>query len=173
MNDYTAVITVTDAADLTATINVTVKAIMQPFTDAEIAKIKGLSESTVWADCKDPSDGNTPYYYSWKDYGYGDFMNSVEGTTRTIGWWYKTNYADYGGIKITCPENAAIDAEVSGTLYFQYSNISWYDLYSYPGTAKVLEKTDTRTVVICWQLDQQNQRYNRGYVVVFNADLED
>lgn len=166
VDPYTAILTVTDISGLTADLKVTVEASFDPFTPSQLEDILAMTESAVWADCKDPSDGNTPYYYDWRDYGYGEWLNSTEGGTRTIGWWYERRGTDYGGIKIDYPANASVNAEVSGTLYFQYSNIAWYDCYKYEGKAKVLADDATKTVVICWQVDTQNERINRGYVVM-------
>ena len=60
-----------------------------------------------------------------------------------------------------------MNKEVSGKLYFQYSNIAWYSCYTYDGTVTLLEDNETRTVVIFNQVDTQNQRLNRGYVVLY------
>ena len=167
MNPFTATLTVTDISGLTAYLKVTVEASFEPFTPSKLQEIKDMTESAVWADCKDPSDGNEPYYYDWRSYGYGSWLDSTEGDTSTIGWWYiNSRGVDYGGIKIDYPANAAVDAEVEGTLYFQYSDSRWYALYKYEGNAKVLVDDATKKVVIAWQVDEQNERINRGYVVI-------
>ncbi len=163
IDPYTATLTVSDISGLTADLKVSVEASLDPFTPQQLQKILDLNKSTIWADCKDPSDGNTPYYWG---YGYGDLINETNGNTRTIGWWFTSWGTDYGGIKIDYPANASVGAEVEGTLYFQYSTAQWYDCYKYAGKAKVLADDATKTVVICWQVDTQNQRINRGYVVL-------
>lgn len=166
LEPYTATLTVSDASGLTAEIKVTVTASFEPFTPAQLETIKAINESAVWADCKDPSDGNVPYYYNWRDWGYGDWVDTDTDGTRTIGWWMLQYGGDYGGIKIEYPSNAAVNEEVNGTLYFQYSYIEWYSLYSYPGKAKVLVDNAEKIVAICWQVDKTNERINRGYVVL-------
>lgn len=166
VDPYTATLTVKDASGLAATITVTVVATFDPFTPEQLTEILNQTESMIWADCKDPSDGNQPYYFGWRDYGYGAWLDTTDNGNRTVGWWCESWGSDYGGIKITYPANAAVNAEVDGTLYFQYSYIQWYSLYEYPGKAKVLENSDTQLVVICWQVDEVNQRINRGYVVI-------
>ena len=67
------------------------------------------TESAVWADCKDPSDGNEPYYYDWRDWGYGEWLNTSENGTNTLGWWCTSYGSDLGGIKIEYPSDAAVD----------------------------------------------------------------
>lgn len=163
---YTATLTVSDASGLSAEIKVTVTASFDPFTPAQLQEIMAKNESAVWADCKDPSDGNEPYYYDWRDWGYGAWINNSENGTNTLGWWCISGSSDLGGIKIEYPSNATVDTEVNGTLYFQYSNIQWYNCYKYEGKAKVLVDNADKTVVICWQVDKANSRINRGYVVM-------
>lgn len=163
---YTATLTVTDASGLTEDIKVTVTPSFDPFTPAQLQEIMAKTESAVWADCKDPSDGNEPYYYDWRDWGYGEWLNTSENGTNTLGWWCTSYGSDLGGIKIEYPSDAAVDAEVNGALYFQYSNIQWYNCYKYEGKAKVLVDNADKTVVICWQVDKANVRINRGYVVM-------
>jgi len=171
VDPYTAVLTVTDASGLTATIEVTVKASLEPFTAEQIQEILALKESAVWGDCKDPSDDNVPYYYGWRDYGYGDWVNETSDGNQTIGWWFVDDsygdVSDYGGLKIEYPAGTAVNTEVNGKLYFQYSNIEWYALYTYEGKVTLLEDNSTRTVAIFNQVDTQNQRLNRGYVVLY------
>ena len=163
MDPFTATLTVSDISGLTADLKVTVEASMDPFTAEQLQEILAKTESTIWADCKDPSDGNQPYYYGSYD---GEWIDSTEGDTSTIGWWFNYYGSDYGGIKIDYAANAAVNAEVAGTLYFQYSYIGWYDCYQYPGKAMVLVDDATKKVVIAWQVDEQNERINRGYVVL-------
>lgn len=167
VDPYSATLTVTDISGLSADLKVTVEASFDPFTPAQLQEIMDMTESAAWADCKDPSDENEPYYYGWRNYGYGSWLDSTEGDTSTVGWWYiNSRGVDYGGIKIDYPANAAVDAEVEGTLCFQYSDSRLYDLYKYEGNAKVLVDDATKKVVIAWQVDEQNERINRGYVVL-------
>ncbi len=166
VDPYTATLTVTDISGLTADLKVSVEASLDPFTAQQLQEILELDESTIWADCKDPSDGNTPYYWDWRNYGYGEFINETNGNTRTLGWWCIYWDNDLGGIKIDYPANASVGAEVDGKLYYQYSNSQWYSCYEYEGKAKVLADDATKTVVICWQVDTENERINRGYVVM-------
>ena len=167
VDPFTAILTVKDASGLSATIAVTVEATFDPFTPEQIQNILALDESAVWGDCKDPSDGNTPYYYGWRDWGYGAWVNTTEDGKQFLGWWCESYGSDLGGLKIEYPVGTAVNKEVSGKLYFQYSNIAWYSCYTYDGTVTLLEDNETRTVVIFNQVDTQNQRLNRGYVVLY------
>lgn len=166
VDPYTATLTVTDISGLTADLKVSVEASLDPFTAQQLQEILELDESTIWADCIKPSAGNTPSYWDWRDYGYGEFINETNGNTRSLGWWSNYWGNDLGGIKIDYPANASVGAEVEGTLYFQYSNLQYNPCYQYEGKAKVLADDATKTVVICWQVDLENERINRGYVVM-------
>ncbi len=166
MNPFNAVLTVSDCTGLTATLNVTVTASMDAFTADEIEEIKAMSEPTVYGQVKDPSDDTEPYYFYYRNWGYGEWLNTVTDGTQTIGWWCNMYGVDYGGLKIDFPASAQVDEEVSGKLYFQYSNRAWYDLYTYDGTCKVILNDASKLAVIFWQIDTVNERINRGYVVI-------
>lgn len=58
--EYTATLTCTDGSDRKGTIKVTVTPSFEAFTADEINDIKANTRSEIWADVKDPSDGNTP-----------------------------------------------------------------------------------------------------------------
>lgn len=165
MTDYTAVLTVTDCTGLTATISVTVKASLDGWTTAEIEDIKAETGDVVFGQCKDPSDGTSPYYFGW--YNRPEYwVDSDNNGVHTIGWWF--NYYgvyDYGGIKIEYPTGASLNTEVDGKLYYQYSYIDWYSRYEYAGKVKVVRDDDTARAVIFWNIDLENERINRGYVV--------
>lgn len=164
---YTATVTVRDASNLSASLVVNVTASLAPFTPEQLQEILAITESTVWADCKDPSDGNVPYYYSYRRYGYGEWLNNVENGNQVIGWWMNQWGSDYGGISIEYPVGTQVNAPADGTLAFQYSNSAWYDRYTYPVKVTLLEDNETRTVAIACQVDEVNQRLNRGYVILY------
>lgn len=169
MRDYTAVVTVKDCTGLTATLNVTVKASLDPFSTDEINQILALDGTTLFGQCKDPSDGTQPYYYYYYTrYNYGDWYNSDSNGTHTLGWWFINWGSDYGGLKVEYPAGTAVNTEVTGKLYYQYSYYAWYDCYTYDGTVKVLEDNATRTVAIFWNVDTVNERINRAYFVKYN-----
>ena len=62
--EYTATLTCTDGSDRKGTIKVTVTPSFEAFTADEINDIKANTRSEIWADVKDPSDGNTPLLLS-------------------------------------------------------------------------------------------------------------
>lgn len=165
LNDFTAVLTVTDCTGLTASANITVKSSLEPFSQEEIENImtKGTS---LYGECKDPSDGTQPYYYSYyTSYGYGEWFDTDEGDIHKLGWWMNQWGSDYGGLTVEYPKTAGVNEEVSGTLYYQYSYSAWYDKYSYNGTVKVLQDDASKIVVLFWNIDTANERINRAYFV--------
>ncbi len=166
--EYTATLTISDCTGLTAELKVIVSPTYDPFTQDDINEILAITENKVFGQVKDPSDGTEPYYmiyYTW--YGYGTWFNSVENSKRTVGWWMNMWGSDYGGLTIEFPADAEVDTEVNGTLAYQYSTSVWYPKYTYDGTVKMLEDNDQRTVTIFWNVDMENERINRGYVVVY------
>lgn len=171
VDEYTATVTISDTSGLTAEIEVTVTANTQPFTQDYIdTYILGATASNVWADCKDPSDGNQPYYFrGYRDYENGAYWHNEDtGGTHLLGWhmlYYGST--DYGQLTITYPQDTPVGQQVEGGLQYRYSSSSLYDLYEYEGTVTVLEDSETRTVAIFTQLDRENERLNRGYCVVY------
>lgn len=167
---YTAVVTVKDAAGLQSSFTVKVIPSFDPFTPAQIEEILAKNESLVWADCKDPSDGNEPYYFDYRYWGYGEFTNGVSDNIKTIGWWLYLGGEDYGGLKLEYPADAVVNTPVEGTMSFRYSYFEWFGLYEYPVNVTVLEDNDLRTVAIACQVDFDNERLNRGYFIVYKDD---
>ena len=164
---YTAVVTVSDASGLEANFTVKVIPTFDPFTPAQIEDILSKKESLVWADCKDPSDGNEPYYFGYRLWGYGEFLNGDSDNTKTIGWWLYLDGDDYGGLKLEYPSSTAVGTSTEGKMYFRYSYYEWYGLYEYPVEVTLLEDNDERIVAIASQADLANERLNRGYFIVY------
>lgn len=163
---YEAILTVTDCTGLTANITVTVEATFDPFTAAELLDIENKNINTLYGDVKDPSDDTYPYYYIYYQYyGYGTWYDGVYDDEYRLGWWYNKYLSGYGGLSMTYPSTAQVGEEVDGKFYFQYSNSAWYDLYTYEGKVKVLVDDASKTVAIFWQVDLENERINRGYIV--------
>lgn len=166
-NAYTATVTITDCSGLSAKVEVTVESSFEGFTQNDIDEILAKTESLVYGQVKDPSDDVEPYYFWYRYYGYGSWINSNEDGKRTIGWWMNQWGNDYGGLTIEFPSDAAVDEEVSGTLAYQYSVSQWYPKYTYDGTVKLLEDSEERVVAIFWNVDLDNERINRGWVVQY------
>lgn len=165
VNDFTAQLTVTDCTGLTATIDVTVKSDMTAWTQTELNSLKTMTTKAVYGQCKDPSDGTAPYYFNWYKNTQSYWTNEDANGTHTVGWWFNYYGTDYGGIKIEYPTGTAVDTEVDGKLYYQYSNRAWYDCYEYTGKVKVLVDEPNRVIAVFWNIDLVNERINRGYVV--------
>ncbi|MDE7410880.1 MAG: hypothetical protein K2M94_02460 [Paramuribaculum sp.] len=164
---YTATVTVTDCTGLTAEVKVTVEPTFDPFVQSDIDEILAKTESLVFGQVKDPSDDTEPYYFWYRYYGYGEWLNSIEDGKRTIGWWMEMSGYDYGGLSIEFPADATVGTEVSGTLAYQYSVSQWYPKYTYDGTVKLLEDNDERVVALFWNIDMDNERINRAWVVQY------
>lgn len=165
---FSAVLTVSDCTGLTADLKVDVTPTFDPFTQEDINGILVQNTSTLYGQCKDPSDGTQPYYFRWwKSYGYGTYTFNTSGSDYELGWWMNQYGNNYGGLKVTYPSSATVNQEVSAKLNYQYSVITWYDNYEYNGTAKILEDNATRIVVIFWNVDMDNECINRAYFVYY------
>lgn len=168
---YVATVTVHDCSSLSASFTVSVEATFDGFTQSDIDNILAETESNIYGKCKDPSDDTVPYYFPWRNYGYGAWVSTENEGTKTIGWWMDYYGYDYGGLKVEFPESATVGEDVTGKLYFQYSSSSWYDCYTYDGTARVVEDNDERIVVIFWNVDLDNELINRAYIVLYKDDV--
>lgn len=164
--EYTAVLTVKDSFNLTATINVTVKYTMDAFTASDIEAIKAMDEE-IYAQLQGQSYNVPTYWTYYKNYGYnyGEWITGTADGVNTYGWWYKSTWSDYGGIKIEIPDTAQLNEEVSGKIYFKRSSGSYYPLVTKEGTAKIIYEDASKVAVIFWNVDLENECINRGYVV--------
>lgn len=162
---YTAEVTVSDISGLTATITVTVSADLNPFSDEELQNIMAMTSNDVWADCTEPTSNGRPYYFAWYNSDNMWRNYAIDGV-HYLGWWYYTDSdTQYGGLYINYPEGTPVGQEVEGQFQYLYSNSTWYGTYVYKGKAKVLVDNAERTIAIAWQLDLENERINRAYVV--------
>lgn len=161
---YTAEVTVSDISGLTATITVNVTADLTPFTDEEIQDIMAKTSNDVWTECTESTNNGRPYYFGW--YNSTGWTNSDADGQHTVGWWYASSSGtSYGGLQIYYPTGSAVGQEVNGSFKYLYSSSQWYGTYTYDGKAKVLVDNAERTIAIAWQIDLENERINRAYVV--------
>lgn len=166
-DNFVAVVTVTDCTGISASINVTVEATFDPFTDAEIAEFAQMAEDQLYIKSSDFSEtchyyiDYNPYYYS-----YGQWADSDNGDGKhTFGWWMNYYGYDYGGHYIIYTEGAALNEEVDGTYKFSY----YVAGYGYPecelaGKAMVVRDDDVAKVVLWWNVDMENECINRGWI---------
>lgn len=165
MEEYTATITVKDMSDLSAILNVTVTPSKEAFSQQAIDDILALKSNDVWA-VGYGIDQHRPSYFSWSD-ELGTWLDTDKGALHQVGWWWNEYGSDYGGIRIEYPVATTVGEEVEGTFYYQYDQLEWYELFSYPCTVKVLEDSDKRKVVIAWSVDLEHECNNKAYVVYY------
>ncbi len=159
---FTANITVSDVSGLTATVKVTVSATFDAFVQSDFDNILAKTKHSI------DFNGSYPWYFRYLDYGsYGEMkMTTTDGTTRlgynyTYDSWWSGN-TEYYTLEIDYPSNLAVGQEASGHMYFADGEEA---VKTYNGTVKLLADDDTRTVVAWWNVDMQNERIDRGYIV--------
>lgn len=165
-NDYTATVTVHDCSGLSADISVNVSATFIGYTDADLNNIKSMTSTNAYIDYFKTPDWTRCYYWSYNTYpSYGAWQNTDVNGQHQFGWWMTMGTTDYGGHMIYYPIGTKVGEEVQGSYKWQYSTSQWYDTYLIPGTVKVLQDDDTKTVVVWWDVDMENECINRGYII--------
>lgn len=164
LQPYTATVTVKDISGLTASVTISVTSSTDAFTQESIDEILALTSKDGWFQGYGISS-HKPSYMNWGSYG--TWYNSDEEDTHTLGWWYKSTWSDYGGLKFEYPAGTAVGQEVAGKMYYQYGMLSYNPLNTYDVTVKVIEDNDTRTVAIAWQIDTENEFINKAYLLVY------
>lgn len=164
--NFTAVVTVTDCTGISASINVTVEATFDPFTEAEIAEFAQKSEDEVYIKSSLFSE-NKQYYLEYNSYyfSYGEWSDSDNGDgSHTFGWWMIYYGYDYGGHHIIYPSGTALNTEVDATYKFLYD--SWgYSVQELPGKAKIVRDDDVAKVVLWWNVDMEAECIDRGWII--------
>lgn len=166
-NEFTAKVTVTDCSGLSASMDVTVVATFDPFTDADLQNLMAATSNDWYIKSSQFSQtrcSDLPYYEN-----YGEWTDEANGDgTHTFGWWEIYWGSDYGGHHIVYPEGTAVGEEVAGKYLFKY-NIDYgggnYPKYELEGTVKILKDDDVSKVVIWWNVDMENECINRGWIV--------
>lgn len=162
---YTANVEVSDISGLSATIAVTVTPDLNPFTQDELQDIMAITSNDIWTECTEPTTNGRPSYYNWYQSSF-KWINSDADGIHTVGCWYNPGAAtQYGGLYIMYPAGTSVGQEVAGSFKYLYGNSNWYGTYTYEGKAKVLVDNAERTIAIAWQVDLENERINRAYVV--------
>ena len=123
--EYTATLTCTDGSDRKGTIKVTVTPSFEAFTADEINDIKANTRSEIWADVKDPSDGNTPTtILIIKTNIHGSTSARISRTDSTAsdggGTATSTSRGGYGGLVITYAAGTTAGQQSQGYLTFAY-----------------------------------------------------
>lgn len=161
-DEFTAVVTVTDCSNLTASMNVTVTPTFDAFTAADIEALKAKTKNDYYIKSNKFSQTlnyDLSYYgenyHTWKDADNGD-------GTHTFGLW-EGGWSDYGGHYIIYPSGTAVDQEVAGTYEFKYNygQTKW----ELDGTVKIIQDDANAKIVIWWDVDMENEAISRGWIV--------
>lgn len=150
-DEYSAVITVTDISGLTASMNVTVTATLEPFTQSEINALMALTEKKI------DYNGNHSYYF---DYYTDKTMKSVTANGYTETGWIKESYWYTYKHTLKYPEGTKVGEEVDGSLIQ-----GDYSETAYNGKVKILADDATHFVGIYYNIDLDKEVINTGYVV--------
>lgn len=147
-SEFTANIIVTDCANLTAKIAVTVKPSFEPLTEEELTTIK--------------ADNTRRYYWGKsKTNGYGEFVNTVKADGKIrYGWLaydYYFHYIDFKGNKT---EGLKEDATVSINIMFFGLNESYTDQAV---TLRIIKNDGTNIWGVYTFVDEENEKLNFGY----------
>jgi len=142
--DFIAEITVTDCTNLVATINVTVKASLVPFTDEELDEIT--------------SNDSKRYSYNGSkvDSSYYTYFNDItsEGKNR-YGWDYYNFYWYY--VIFAGDKNVGIKADA--TFQYKYSGIN----INIPVNFEIIKNDGTNIWGIFHYIDEGAEKLNSGY----------
>lgn len=169
---YTAKVTVTDASNVSGTVEVTVVPTVNPFTSEDLEELCSLTSSAIYINGVHDDhllNEHTPYYFtgSYKTNS-ANWLNEVSGDNLTFGWQLTQygGYNSYGGAIVTYPANAQVGQEVEGTWKFAYSSLYWWPSHEYSGTVKVVEDSDARKVVVFYGMHAAPyQVVDYGYIV--------
>lgn len=142
--DYTAVITVTDSTNLTASITVSVKASMIPFTDEELKTIM--------------ANNTRRYFYN----GYNTYNNYYAALNKTLddgkqryGW----DYYDVCWLYIDFAGGKAVGTKSDARFNFQ----EWPDEIIFPVTLKIIKNDGTNIWGTFFYIDDKKEEMNTGY----------
>ena len=151
-DEYAAVVTVSDISGLSATINVSVKATLDPYTQSEIDQLMASEKNLI--------DYNGTHSSYFEYYQPQTMVNRTENGITTTGWERVSPYYTYKHV-LTYPEGTAVGVEVDGSLIKQQ-----YSTETYTGKVKILADDDKHFVGIFYKVDLEAESIDRGYVVM-------
>lgn len=163
--EVTYKLTVTDASNLTASIDVTVVPTFDAFIQSEIDAI--IAETGNMVDYND--DYPYTFYYFLNGYsGYGEMGLDIADGVSTVGWACDYGYGSYiyyyYAVKISYPEGTALNTEVDGSMIYGSGNGYQEKPKTYPGTVKIVADDSEKIVVLWWNVDKEAETIDRGYV---------
>lgn len=147
MQEYTAVVTVSDCTGITATINVTVVGSTTPFTAADLEEIKASTDGTL------VFDGDVSVLYR-----YGNKIAAVQSNGKMrVG----IDYYSYYRVHVEFNGDLSVGVKADGTFS---SNYGWR--YSnQPCDVEVIQNNGSRVWIIFSWIDYDAESLHRGYII--------
>lgn len=165
LNPYTATITVTDASGFTNTLEVAVDAIKIPFTQEDFDALCGKSENDAYIDCSDTPNWHIALEWEWANSQEEFWINEDADGFHTFGFWMTFSEQAFSGHKVTYPAGTKTGQEVPGDYIWRYTAEDTYSVYTLPGIVKVLRDNDQGTVVVWWNINEEKEYLEKGYIV--------
>lgn len=147
MQEYTAVVTVSDCTGITATINVTVVGSTTPFTAADLEEIKASTDGTL------VFDGDVSVLYR-----YGNKIAAVQSNGKMrVG----IDYYSYYRVHVEFNGDLSVGVKADGTFS---SNYDWR-YTNQPCDVEVIKNDGTRVWIIFSWIDTDAESLHRGYII--------
>lgn len=154
LEEYAAVVTVSDVSNLSSTFTVNVTPNLDPYTEDELNDILAIDENMI------NQNGGTFYYFrqapesmtTWTENG----MTTTGWLWTTESWWGEETYK----FLFAYPEGTQVGQEVDGQLI----KVEWQETVS-EGKVKILQDDATRFVAIYWRIDTDRLSIDRAYLV--------
>lgn len=147
MQEYTAVVTVSDCTGITATINVTVVGSTTPFTAADLEEIKASTDGTL------VFDGDVSVLYR-----YGNKIAAVQSNGKMrVG----IDYYSYYRVHVEFNGDLSVGVKADGTFS---SNYGWR-YTNQPCDVEVIKNDGTRVWIIFSWIDTDAESLHRGYII--------
>ena len=147
MQEYTAVVTVSDCTGITATINVTVVGSTTPFTAADLEEIKASTDGTL------VFDGDVSVLYR-----YGNKIAAVQSNGKMrVG----IDHYSYYRVHVEFNGDLSVGVKADGTFS---SNYGWR-YTNQPCDVEVIKNDGTRVWIIFSWIDTDAESLHRGYII--------
>lgn len=151
-DEYTATVTITDVSNFTSEMNVTVQCTLDPFTQSEIDELMSAEQSLI-----DYNGSHSTYFEYYKRLP----MESTSENGYTYTGWNKVSYYYTYSHRLRYPQGTTVGVETDGQLLIQ----NYGNSVSYDGKVKILADDATHFVGIYYNIDLENEKIDRGYVV--------
>lgn len=165
---YTVNVTITDASNVSGTVQVTVESTDNPFTQEVLDELCAAQSSTTYTNGFHDDhllNEHQPAYFMYAAYGYGEWtdanVDSYGG--HVFGWWWGTPEDGNGGVWAVYPEGTTVNKDVQGKWLFCYGGTQWWPLHTYNGTVRIV-KDDAKSKVVIFHGSEKGIA-NYGYIV--------